>query len=502
MVDTAISRVRTHAAAATTAAVAWPLAAGAICFSLLVVRLQLIVPRYLDLVGGRLVAQHGIPRSNTLTLVAHGHIWVDQQWLGQLAMYATWRAAGDVGLGFLFAVSIGLAYALLAHLCARLGAPPVRAAQWALIAFLGSVGYTSIRAEMFSFPAFVLTVSLLVKDAERREFGRSSLWVIGLLALWANVHGDVVLGVLPASAYFAVRAVTERRQGRRRSSLLYGLSSAASVATLLATPYGFAVLGYYRTVFSSSILRAHENEWTAPRLTYPFDWMTYLLLAVTVVTIGLALRRRQRPNAVLLLATVVTGPFAFHAIRFQPWFAVSASSLAAVTLQRLLPAPRPLSRRFLRLGAAGLAFVTLICAVAAVRAPANRHETALARGAVAAAARWTTAHPGSAILADEDTSDRLLWLQPQTIGRVGLDGRLELYDAASQRTWFGFIFGSAIPRSIGATRYDVFVASNEAGGLYRKLKQAPCLRTIYVDADGIAAVSDPSRDACPSGTRS
>jgi hypothetical protein len=44
-------------------------------------------------------------------------------------------------------------------LCIRLGAPPQRAARWALLAFFGSAGYAAIRAEMFSYPAFVLVLT-------------------------------------------------------------------------------------------------------------------------------------------------------------------------------------------------------------------------------------------------------------------------------------------------------------------------------------------------------
>ena len=42
---------------------------------------------WLSLVGGRLVAKDGLPRHETLTVWAHGHTWIDQQWLGQLLLY-------------------------------------------------------------------------------------------------------------------------------------------------------------------------------------------------------------------------------------------------------------------------------------------------------------------------------------------------------------------------------------------------------------------------------
>ncbi len=38
--------------------------------------------------------EHGLPRRDTLTIVSEGRHWIDQQWLGQLALYGlhTWAA--------------------------------------------------------------------------------------------------------------------------------------------------------------------------------------------------------------------------------------------------------------------------------------------------------------------------------------------------------------------------------------------------------------------------
>src|SRR5207248_8407875 len=46
------------------------------------------VDTWLALVGGREVWQSGIPQHETLTALAHGKDWVDQQWLSELASFA------------------------------------------------------------------------------------------------------------------------------------------------------------------------------------------------------------------------------------------------------------------------------------------------------------------------------------------------------------------------------------------------------------------------------
>lgn len=480
-----------------TAALGWPLAVATLCFTLTVVRLPTTADSYLDLVVGRLIAKHGVPHTDTLTLLGHGRSWVDQQWLAQLSMYGIWKLLGNVGLGVLLALLIGLSYGLLAHLCIALGAPPQRAVLWALLAFLGSVGFTAVRAEMFSYPALVLTLTLLVRDARRREFELSFLWVLAILAVWANLHGAVVLGALLVFVYCVIRATRALVADRFGSSVFYAGCAVGSVACLVATPYGFSEVRYYHGVFSSSVLREYENEWTSPRLSYLPDWMTFAFAVAVVVAVTLAVRRRHRPNGTLLLATLITGALALDAIRYQPWFAIAGAALVAATLAQIRPTPPTLDPRPLRVGAAALALLALVSAVSAGRGNLDRQETALARGVLAVVARWESEHPNARILADENTSDRLLWWYPTTSGHVALDLRLDFYDPAIVRQWFSFDFGpNLLP--VGGATYDVYVASSANGALYTKLREANCLTTIYADAYGIAAVRSASGPTCRS----
>jgi hypothetical protein len=478
------------------ATVGWPIAVGTLCFALTVARLPMTGDGYLDLVAGRLIASHGVPHVDTISLVGHGRGWVDQQWLAQTAMYGIWKLAGEVGLGFLLAVLVALAYGLLTRLCMVLGAPPQRAMLWALLAFLGSLGYTSVRAEMFSYPAFVLTLGVLVRDAGRRQFRTSFLWVFLILAIWANLHGAVLLGVVLVFGYCAARAGLATARRERRTGVLYATSALVSVVCPFATPYGLSEARYYRGVLSSSLLREYESEWRSPRLDHLFDWMTFMFAAAVIVAVVLALRKPYRPNPVLVLATLVTGALAFHTVRYQPWFALAGAAFLAATLGGIRPPPAALDSRFLRVGAAGLAVVALISAVSAA-GHVDRATTARGRGALASAAQWESRHPGARILADPSTSDRLLWWYPETVGHVALDLRVDFYDPADVRDWFAYIFGPDFLR-VGGSTYDVYVASSGNRSLYLKIRDATCLTVIYADRYGIAAVPSASSPPCRS----
>src|SRR5262249_37878440 len=57
-------------------------------------RTALAADGWMALLSGRLVAEHGLPSHDTLTVWAHGRTWVDQQWLAQLALYGLDRFGG------------------------------------------------------------------------------------------------------------------------------------------------------------------------------------------------------------------------------------------------------------------------------------------------------------------------------------------------------------------------------------------------------------------------
>src|SRR5262245_11251597 len=55
---------------------------------------ELVVDGWMALVSGRWIVEHGLPSHDALTVVAHGHRWIDQQWLAQIALYGLWRIGG------------------------------------------------------------------------------------------------------------------------------------------------------------------------------------------------------------------------------------------------------------------------------------------------------------------------------------------------------------------------------------------------------------------------
>jgi hypothetical protein len=414
------------------------LASFAVFAGALVLRLvgQLNADGWLALVAGRWIARHGLPHHDTLTVWSHGEAWVDQQWLAQLGFYGLYLLGGLALVVVAHAALTGGAYLAAIAAGRRLGGSP-RAVLFTLPAcfWLLIFGSWQARTQSFAYLPFVALLYLLVADA-RRPSPRVYL-VLPLLALWANLHGSVVLG----AALVLLRGVT------RRSPTLVVLPPLA----LLASPYGLDLVGYYRKTLFNPAFSAMVNEWQAPTIgvtTVPF-------FALVVLVAWLAGRHRRVLSGFEQLALIATSIAGLAAERNIVWFALTALMLVPALLTAALGPEGGRPRQALRLNAA-LAVAALavlgVLATATLARPDADFESAFPAEGAAVAAR-----SDGPVLANVKYADWLLWREPGLAGRVANDARLELLSRRRilQIYDFGLPFGGSW-RSASAG-YDVLV---------------------------------------------
>ena len=102
---------------------AWMSAASAAALAILIAPWRLLsTDAFLALVCGREIAQHGLPHLDEVAHTTHGHVWTDQQWLGQLVIYETEHLVGLRITLVLQAIVTGLAFALTAQYALKRGA--------------------------------------------------------------------------------------------------------------------------------------------------------------------------------------------------------------------------------------------------------------------------------------------------------------------------------------------------------------------------------------------
>jgi hypothetical protein len=438
---------------------------------------------FMTLVGGREIADHGLPSVERLTSEGLARPWVDQQWLAQLTFYRTWEGLGGAGAALVAALLTAAAFAILAAILLERGASPRRAVKWSLLAFAVALPNTAVRAQAFAYLLFIALVWLILRDAEGRGGWFSLAAAVPLLVLWANLHGSVVLGVLLLAAYCAWKCVRLLKT-HRRSSGLYAAVGIAAIVSPLATPYGSDTLSYYQAVLGNDAIRGFASEWQpAKPLSLPALGFYVFVVAVAVVVLQ-AWRRDVRPEPALAVATFGVCLAGFYAMRWETWAALLGTILAADLLNAQgRPSSSPHNLRRPAVAAAALVLASVIALAAH---PFEGVNTVTPLGAMTAANRFALEHPGALILADDASADALLWHHPSLAGRVAFDARLEIFREEDVRRWGDFIRGR--PDAAFLDRYDVLLAADANSDLRQRLKTLRGWRVLYEDGAGIAVV--------------
>jgi hypothetical protein len=393
---------------------------------------------WLALIAGRDIAAHGIPQHDFFTHIAYGVRWIDQQWLAQLLMYEIERVGGLQLLTVVYVLVTGAAFAGAVAAARRLGGEDLHVL--ALLpagAFFYLATAVSIRTQGFAYPLFVATLWLLASEVRSPVRRLRVYCVFPLLVVWANLHGSVTMGVGLAVLYGLTRLLA----GVRRSGLK-GLRGAGAWAfivisplTLLATPYGTAIIHYYKVTLLNSDFGRLVSEWkpvsSIPILAVPL----FLLIAATVYTIVRGtLRARARGEAtrtrlfdVVTLAALAVG--AVTAVRNITWFGLAVMILLPAALTQLKSgAPAPLRRaRINRLFALAMTAIAVLAAVFVLGRPDSWFTSTYPTNAIPTLKRLIARDPRVKVFADVRYADWLVWQDPKLFsGRIAYDTSLEL----------------------------------------------------------------------------
>ncbi|HLB20258.1 MAG TPA: hypothetical protein VK613_14140 [Gaiellaceae bacterium] len=393
----------------------------------LIVRLpdQLRQDGWLALVSGRLVADSGLPTTDTLTAWTAHVQWVDQQWLGQLFLYRL-ASAGNLRLVMLVHVGLLAGAMAAALIAARWRGGSARSvglvAAPALVVILMSA---QMRVQSIAYPLFVAVAWLLIADV--RASSRRVLLVLPILVLWANVHGSVVLGALltTVAGLLLVARALRNRAGAGKEALLRGaLLVVGPCVCIFASPYGSSLFHYYgSTAFNSSfgrIVSEWQHSWPS-LVTLPF----YVLAALSA---WLLLRDRRAVSVFEQIALLLLFLAGVSALRNMVWFSFFALIVVPLPLGKRLGEVRGKESRTVKtvLAATAIAAVSVAGAAAASRPDSwltsSVYPIAAADAVASAAAKDPTAH----IYSDVRFADWLLWTRPELAGRIAYDARFEL----------------------------------------------------------------------------
>lgn len=392
---------------------------------------------WLALVGGRLVATHGIPQHDYFASLTYGVRWVDQQWLAQLLMYEIEHIGGLQLLCVLYVLVTVVAFGGAVAAGRRLGGEDLHVLMATLPgAFFYLATALSIRTQGLAYPLFVATLWLTASDLRDSARRRYVYWVLPMLVLWGNLHGSVTLGVGIAVLYgvlLLLRGV--RREGVRGLADARGLIFLViSPLTLIATPYGTGMVHYFGATLMNPQFSRIVTEWkpvtSVPILAVPLAVM--IAVAFVAVVRALVMARngqatRPRLFDVLMLTVLAAG--AVIAVRNITWFGLALIVLLpAIVTQTKGGQSAPLrssrTNRFMAIAMILLAAVTI---VATIGRPTSWFTRIYPSRAMPTLRALVASHPHAKILADVRYADWLIWEDPKLFGgRVAYDTSFEL----------------------------------------------------------------------------
>jgi hypothetical protein len=442
---------------------------------------EVVQDTWLTLVGGREIARNGLPSHDTLTVLTSGERWVEQQWAAKLAFYGLVQLGG-LSLALLVHVGVLVAAFAGAMAAARAFGASRTAVFWVAAASMFVAPWAwQMRSQTFAFPLFVGLLWLLVSDS--RSPSRRVLLAVPLLAVWANVHGSVVL----AAALVALRGLTLAcARGPREPSarLRAAVLLAAPAASVVASPYGLALVDYYRSLILNPMIGRYVDEWGPS--TFPRD-AAFFVLAGVALWLAARSRRATVFEKLALLAVIASG---LAAGRNSVWLSLCALVVLPPIVDEVWRVGRfeaPVrARAVVWLARANVAVVVALTAATVVigRDPAAAYP----EPAAAAIAKLAAADSSIRVLASDRHADWLLWAEPSLAGRVAYDVRFEMFEPAQFRQLAAFNGRVGSDWKRFADGYRVIVVDRHANaGLERAFRREPGVSLLYRD-DSVAVV--------------
>jgi hypothetical protein len=377
--------------------------------------------RWLAAIGAAIARTGSLPHSIPYA-AAPAAPWHDAPALGQLAFHALNAAGGDRALVL---AQVAAAACALAFVSLDLGRARVRDGAGAAVLaalLLGAPGtFLVVRAQLFSLALFPLLVLLL--RVEARVPSRRIWLAVPLLALWANLHGGVLLGYAVLGAYLVLE--------RSRTSLRTAAAVlAAGGAALFATPTLLHSAGYYGAVLHGGAATGRYGMWGPLSFREPLD---LLFVAVAAPLVALALRRR--PRAWELVALLALAAMSVEARRNGIWLLLFAAVPAAASFGGA-EGTRTLLRRPLALVCACVPLALLAFGLARPPAAGGAGNALVARAV-------HEAH-GTPILADALDAEQLALRG----ARIWIGNPLEAFDRSAQRSYIEWLRGRIPAESV------------------------------------------------------
>jgi hypothetical protein len=290
--------------------------------------------------GEWMLQHHSLIHADPFSFTKGGQPFVGFEYGSQLIYALTHRAAGLAGVAIFAGFLIATAYALLARFLLSRGTDPLLTYLTTVVAAVLGAFHWAARPHLFTLVAVVVLMFRLEPTTDSRQpattlrpltVDRRPLWALPLFAIWANLHGGFVFGLVLIGIYFAGHALeyllnNDRTAEMQRLRYLAQLFAFGLLGTLI-NPHFLALHRHVLDFFGQQFLLDNTNEFLSPDFHHLFG---KLLLASLLGMISILACLRRRPHSAHLLTLLAMTYFVLTAQRNIQLFGVTAVPILAM----------------------------------------------------------------------------------------------------------------------------------------------------------------------------
>jgi hypothetical protein len=187
-------------------------------------------------VGQWILDHRMVPETDVYSFTMRGQPWISTQWLAQVLYAEAFAVAGWSGPVVLATGAIAATFALLTRFLSR------RLSDSTTLVFVAAalaltVPHLVARPHVLALPPMVAWVGGMIAAADRRD--APSFWLLPVMALWANLHGGYVFGLVLIAPIVLDAVLGEDAAARKSLILRWAAFGFAALLMGCCTPYGW-----------------------------------------------------------------------------------------------------------------------------------------------------------------------------------------------------------------------------------------------------------------------
>ncbi len=297
---------------------------------------------------GEYILQHGLLHQDVFSFTKAGEAFVGYEWLSEVAYALVYRLGGLPLVSVACGILLGITYAILIAFLLRRGVDPLLAYIVAMLAAVVGSTHWLARPHLFTY----LGVVLVMERLERSEEGARPWTYLPIFAVWANLHGGFLFGLILIGLYLAGDLAEALRPDTRPYWLARARRHAAALgfAALgtLITPYGLELPVHVLAWFKLDYLINTTQEYLSPDFHQIIGKFALVVILLIIGALTLTRRRPSWPRLFVILATIAASLIYQRNLPLMAITALTALALHVNDEWLTLPDPLGIRRVFAR----------------------------------------------------------------------------------------------------------------------------------------------------------